>query len=64
MTATPASGPVVCECDRVLVDDLDGTHVVVEGFAIPFRRHTDRLVCPVCLRSYAIADVRAARGLA
>ncbi len=53
------STPVRCvDCGAALVEDLTaGAVVTIDGESVPFRRHTDHVVCS-CLASYRVTDLR------
>jgi hypothetical protein len=51
-----------CRCGELLLLDNDERYVrAVSGEQIPFSRGTDHIVCPVCMRSYRVKDLRAAK---
>ena len=51
--------PVNCpNCGAPLVADVTSRAVVtIEGEEVPFRRHTDHVMCS-CLASYRVTDLR------
>ena len=52
------STPVRCvDCGAALVEDLTPGAVTIEGESVPFRRHTDHVICS-CLASYRVTDLR------
>lgn len=49
---------VRCRCGAHMVDAMNDQEVVVGGTRYPFRRHTDHVICPQCLFSYRVIDLR------
>jgi hypothetical protein len=60
MTGSPAIQPARCAaCGEVLAAAVDDAGVVTVGeVQVAFRRHTDHVVCPRCLVSYRVDDLR------
>jgi hypothetical protein len=62
MSSSPVArtGPVQCAACRALVAaELDDVTVVTVGdLRVAFRRHTDHVVCPRCLASNRVDDLR------
>lgn len=50
------SGPVLCRCGAVLVEETTERGVKPVGAAEPitFRRTTDYVICPECLSVYSV----------
>lgn len=54
---------MICECgERLLAAVGEETITTVEGHQLVFRRRTDYVLCPRCLRLYAIAHLRGSEG--
>lgn len=52
------AGPVLCSCGEVLVEDLNERTVTpVGGEPIPFRRKTDYIICPQCLKTFTVGEL-------
>lgn len=51
--------PLQCpKCGAQLLSDVTPSSVVTtEGHRVPFRRHTDHIMCS-CLQSYRVSDLR------
>ena len=60
MSVSPAAGPARCiVCGSVLAGATDRVTVVTVGdVEAKFRRHTDHVVCPRCLVSYRVDELR------
>lgn len=56
----PAHEPLECVCGEPLAAAVTGDALVTaEGERVPFRRHTDFVVCPSCLSLYRAVDLQA-----
>jgi hypothetical protein len=61
-TDPDADPSLTCQCGEPLAADVNDRGVVtVEGLAIAFRRHTDYVLCCMCLSFYRVADFRIGR---
>jgi hypothetical protein len=60
MTGSPAVSPARCAaCGEILAAAVDDGGVITVGdVEVAFRRHTDHVVCPRCLVSYRVDDLR------
>jgi hypothetical protein len=60
MTGSPAADPARCAgCGEILAAAVNEGGVITVGeVEVAFRRHTDHVVCPWCLVSYRVDDLR------
>jgi len=49
---------LVCPCGASLPEIEPGGHVRAGGVSVMFRRHTDFVICPGCLATYGVGDLR------
>jgi uncharacterized Zn finger protein (UPF0148 family) len=50
-----------CSCGQPLFRELgDSVVVTMAGLSVQFRRHTDHVICPSCLVSYRVEELRQA----
>lgn len=54
------SGPLLCLCGEVLVEQIDERGFITprrSSESIPFRRLSDHVICENCMRSYHARDL-------